>query len=176
MKLTVEHIPESPKEVRYAEKVEDLNLLYSGQTVPDFRFPACVDVDLIYYRSGQDIFFEGRLGAVGQALVAVPVAVPRLPPRPRARGRLDVPPAQEAVGRRGAEEGLDLGDRLDRVVLRRQVDQPEFTLGDLSLCTGSVGARRAGRVDDAGEGDLDPHQIRDFALHQRSVERVLERR
>ena len=61
MKIPVDDIPQSPKEIRFSERIEALNELYTGDKDADFRFPPQLDVSLTYYRSGQEIFFHGRL-------------------------------------------------------------------------------------------------------------------
>ncbi|HEX9443660.1 MAG TPA: DUF177 domain-containing protein [Candidatus Binatia bacterium] len=64
MKLLVSQIAEAPKELSFAQSTEELNRLYSGPAT-DFRFPEPLDVSLVYYRSGADLFFHGRIaGAV----------------------------------------------------------------------------------------------------------------
>ena len=64
MKLSVDDIPQSPKTLRFSEKVGELNEIYGKGQIRDFRFPAFMDVDLVYYRSGQDIFFHGSFAGV----------------------------------------------------------------------------------------------------------------
>lgn len=61
MKLAVDQITESPKDLRFAEHIEELNLIYAEGQVRDFRFPPSIDVDLSYYRSGRELFFHGLL-------------------------------------------------------------------------------------------------------------------
>lgn len=62
VKLSVGTIAEAPKELAFAEEVSDLNLLYNQEGPGDFRFPPSFEVSVVYYRSGQDLFFHGRLG------------------------------------------------------------------------------------------------------------------
>lgn len=59
MKIPVDDIPQSPKEISFSERVEELNETFVKGNVRDFRFPAVLDVDLVYYRSGQELFFHG---------------------------------------------------------------------------------------------------------------------
>lgn len=61
MKIAVDQITESPKELSFAENIEELNLIYAEGQVRDFRFPPSIDVDLSYYRSGRELFFHGSL-------------------------------------------------------------------------------------------------------------------
>ena len=60
MKLLVSQIAEAPKELAFAQSTEELNRLYSGPAT-DYRFPAPLDVRLVYYKSGADLFFHGRV-------------------------------------------------------------------------------------------------------------------
>lgn len=62
MKMAVDQITESPKSVRFAESSETLNGMFAEDALKEFRFPPFLDVDLAYYRSGQDLFFQGSLG------------------------------------------------------------------------------------------------------------------
>lgn len=65
MKISVDQITESPKRVRFAEGSEGLNQVFREEENDDFRFKSTLDVDLGYYRSGQELFFRGSLaGAV----------------------------------------------------------------------------------------------------------------
>ena len=62
MKILVNQITESPKDLTFTEGIEELNLLYGEERVRDFRFPPLVDVRLAYYRSGRELFFHGSIG------------------------------------------------------------------------------------------------------------------
>lgn len=62
MKIPVDRIGESPKDIDFAESTDELNSIYGVQGHRDFRFPPSLEVNLVYYRSGQDLFFRGRLG------------------------------------------------------------------------------------------------------------------
>ncbi len=63
MKLALDQITESPKDISFSERVGELNLIYKGEDkVRDYRFPPFLDVNLVYYRSGQEIFFQGWFG------------------------------------------------------------------------------------------------------------------
>jgi len=61
MKISVDEIPQTPKEIDFSESVEELNHLYNRQNNQDFGFPPTLDVYLEYSRSGADLFFRGRL-------------------------------------------------------------------------------------------------------------------
>jgi DUF177 domain-containing protein len=60
MKIPVDEIPQSPKEISFSENIEALNELYHGGKNPEFGFPPVLEVDLAYYKSGSDIFFDGN--------------------------------------------------------------------------------------------------------------------
>ena len=68
MKIPVDDIRESAKEISFSERIDELNEIYykNGQ-VRDFGFPPFLDIHLIYYRSGQEIFFRGSLGGTLEA-------------------------------------------------------------------------------------------------------------
>lgn len=59
MKIPVDEIPQSPKEIAFSENIEELNEIFRRSATPDFGFPPTLAVELVYYRSGQDIFFSG---------------------------------------------------------------------------------------------------------------------
>ena len=60
MKICIDEVPQSPKEIEFSESTEELNEIYRRSKHRDFSFPASLDVELVYYRSGRDIFFDGR--------------------------------------------------------------------------------------------------------------------
>jgi uncharacterized protein len=62
MKIPVDDITESAREVRFFENIGGLNALYKNSQCRDFGFPPFLEVDLVYYRSGQEIFFKGSFG------------------------------------------------------------------------------------------------------------------
>jgi len=64
LKIAVHQIAESFKEIQFEEGIEDLNRIYLGQKRGDFRFPPFFNVNLTFYRSGQDLFFHGCLTGV----------------------------------------------------------------------------------------------------------------
>jgi uncharacterized protein len=59
MRIPVDDIPQSPKEIKFSERIEELNEIYAKGSVRDFRFPRFVGVNLVYYRSGLELFFHG---------------------------------------------------------------------------------------------------------------------
>ena len=67
MKIPVDDIPQSPKEINFSERIEELNEIYAKGKARDFRFPSAMDVALVYYRSGRELFFHGRFQGVVEA-------------------------------------------------------------------------------------------------------------
>ena len=67
MKIPVDDIPQSPNEISFSERIEDLNAIYTKGEARDFHFPPAVEVDLVYYRSGRELFFQGRFRGVVEA-------------------------------------------------------------------------------------------------------------
>ena len=61
MKILVSKIGETPKELSFTEGTEELNRIYSVDA-RDFHFPQPLDVHAVYYRSGLELFFQGRIG------------------------------------------------------------------------------------------------------------------
>ena len=59
MKIPVDEIPQSPKEITFSENIEGLNEIFRRNRNPDFGFPPGLDVRLTYYRSGADLIFNG---------------------------------------------------------------------------------------------------------------------
>jgi DUF177 domain-containing protein len=67
MKILVGEITESPKTLGFSERVDELNKVYTDNEYHEFRFPSSVDVRVVFYRSGQEIFFAGFLQGVFEA-------------------------------------------------------------------------------------------------------------
>ena len=59
MKISVDEIPQSPKEIQFSESIEELNEVYRQSNDREFSFPPKLAVKLTYYRSGQEIVFHG---------------------------------------------------------------------------------------------------------------------
>ena len=66
MKIPVSDIPESSKEIKFSERLEALNEIYANGAACDFHFPPLLDIDLVYYRSGQELFFHGKFSGMFQ--------------------------------------------------------------------------------------------------------------
>jgi uncharacterized protein len=60
MKIAVDDIKASPKELVYSEEVDELNTRL-GRGVQDFRLADGLGVRVEYSRSGLDLFFQGAL-------------------------------------------------------------------------------------------------------------------
>ena len=60
MKISIDEIPQTAKEIDFSESIEELNQIYSRDDNPDFGFPPSLDVHLVYYRSGPEVFFSGN--------------------------------------------------------------------------------------------------------------------
>jgi len=66
MKIPIDDIPQSPKEISFSERIEDLNEIYAKGSSGDFCFPPFLHVALVYSRSGRELFFHGRFdGSIG---------------------------------------------------------------------------------------------------------------
>ena len=58
MKIALDDIKATPKELAYSEGVEELNARLD-RGVHDYRVPRGLDVRVEYYRAGLDVFFHG---------------------------------------------------------------------------------------------------------------------
>jgi uncharacterized protein len=61
MKIPIDEIPESPKEIQFLASIDELNEAYAKGPAREFRFPPVVEVDVVCYRSGRELFFRGSL-------------------------------------------------------------------------------------------------------------------
>jgi uncharacterized protein len=61
MKISIDEVPQSPKEIQFSESTEELEEIYRRSDERDFGFPAPLEVELVYYRSGLEIFFSGKV-------------------------------------------------------------------------------------------------------------------
>jgi len=59
MKIPIDEIPESPREIQFSASIDELNESYAKGQPREFRFPPLVDVDVLCYRSGRELFFRG---------------------------------------------------------------------------------------------------------------------
>ncbi len=67
MKLFFDDIPQSPKKLRFSEEIEDLNEIYAQRQIRDFQFPPFMEIEIVYYRSGRELFFQGSFDGVVKA-------------------------------------------------------------------------------------------------------------
>lgn len=63
MKIRVEDIKESEKELAFVQEVVEMNQALSAGGVTDYQFPRGVPVALAYYRLGADLLFRGHFSA-----------------------------------------------------------------------------------------------------------------
>lgn len=63
MKISIDEVPQSPKEIQFSESAEELNDIYRRSSPRDFSFPDSLNVLLVYYKSGREIFFSGHFAA-----------------------------------------------------------------------------------------------------------------
>lgn len=59
MKIPVAEVTQSAKEIKFLERIEDLNEIFTASQFREFQFPPFLEVGLVYYRSGNEIFFQG---------------------------------------------------------------------------------------------------------------------
>jgi uncharacterized protein len=64
MKIPVDEITESAKETNFSERIGELNEIYRQGHFRDFDFPPSLDVYLVYYRAGREIFFRGSFAGI----------------------------------------------------------------------------------------------------------------
>jgi uncharacterized protein len=60
MKIALDDIKATPKELSYTETVDELNARLD-RGPHDYRLPAGLGVDVEYYRAGLELFFQGSL-------------------------------------------------------------------------------------------------------------------
>ncbi|MGH7819755.1 MAG: YceD family protein [Candidatus Binatia bacterium] len=61
MKIRIEEIKETQSSISFPEDVGEVNELLALSKSPDYRFLGAAEVEVTYYRSAEDLFFEGRL-------------------------------------------------------------------------------------------------------------------
>ncbi|MGH7858258.1 MAG: YceD family protein [Candidatus Binatia bacterium] len=82
MRIRVEEIKESNRSITFPEDVGEVNDLLSLSNSVDYRFTGAAEVSVKYYRSGEDLFFEGRLvspvsGTCARCLESYPFEIDR---------------------------------------------------------------------------------------------------
>src|SRR6058998_3669047 len=115
MKIALDDIKATPKELAYTEGVDELNARLD-RGVHDYRVPRGLEVRVEFYRSGLDVFFNGAARPGDRHLRALPRGV-RLRPRPPLRLRA-------RAARRGTERvGTPLGRGSGAQLLRGGPDR-----------------------------------------------------
>src|SRR5262245_21244890 len=68
MKVSLDQIKAAPTALHYHEGADALDArLHEGERGgADFRFPKGLDANLVHYRAGLDVVFEGRLSGDGE--------------------------------------------------------------------------------------------------------------
>lgn len=108
MRIRVEQIEAAPKTLAYAEETAELNrCLDAGPH--DLRVPGSLAVELVYYRAGLDVVFEGKLAATGEATCARCAEVFTLPLATRFRVILTPRAVMEDAGPELTCDDLGLG-------------------------------------------------------------------
>jgi uncharacterized protein len=59
MKIPIDEIPESPKVIEFSANVDELNETCAKGQAREFRFPPLIDVNVVIYRSGRQLFVRG---------------------------------------------------------------------------------------------------------------------
>ena len=138
MKIPADEIPQSPKEITFRERIEELNEIFRRSNHADFGFPPFIEVDLVYHRSGSDIFFHGRFhgqltGSCGRCLENYGFTLDKdfafvLTPKP-------AKPERRAEELQSAELGLSYyaGDEVDLAPL--MAEQVMLALPTRPLCS-----------------------------------------
>ena len=166
MKIPVDDIPQSPKEISFSERIEELNQLYSTGSAVEFRFPSQLAVSLVYYRSGQELFFHGGLkgeitARCGRCLEDYVLPLDRqfdvvLTPAPAkiARGAEEVRSDELGLSYYSTEE-IDLAPLIGEQVMLALPTRPLCDDGCRGLCA-SCGANLNRESCDCSEARGDP--------------------
>lgn len=70
MKLRVDRITDEASESVFRAPIEDLNARLESGGVHDFRLVEPLDVEVSYYRAGDDLYFEGRCTGTAEGVCA----------------------------------------------------------------------------------------------------------
>ena len=145
VKLSVDTIAEAPKELTIAEEIGELNLLYDQGQVKEFRFPPVLEVSLIYYRSGRELFFHGRLeglieGRCGRCLESYSFPLKKdfdfvLTPEPISARKGELSRDEMGLSFYAAEE-INVSPFIREQVLLALPTRPLCAEGCRGLCTG----------------------------------------
>ncbi len=69
MKISVDEIPQSPKEITFSESIEELNEIYRRSNSRDFRFPPRLRRRLDLLPLGAGDFFERSFSRIIQGVL-----------------------------------------------------------------------------------------------------------
>ena len=70
MKLRIDDIADSAKEISFAESEDEINRILEKGPLTEFRVEEPIGVTVSYYRAGTELFFEGDLQASTTAICA----------------------------------------------------------------------------------------------------------
>jgi uncharacterized protein len=70
MKLRVDRITDEATHSAFRAPVEELNQRLEDAGAHDFSLASALDVDVTYYRAGDDLYFEGRCSTVAEGTCA----------------------------------------------------------------------------------------------------------
>jgi uncharacterized protein len=166
VKLNIHDIEEDPKELVYDEATEPLNGLLVHGGVCDFEFREPAAVRLVYYRAGEELFFQGRIAAtvIGHCArcleeYAFPQAADLnsvLVPRRQLGGREDEAGDDIDLGTYDTEE-IDLSPLVQERLILSLPTRPlcsESCKGLCPQCGANLNAERCGCAENAGDPRL----------------------
>ncbi len=176
VKLSVDTITESPKDIAFAEEIGELNLLYDQGLVKDFRFPPVLEVSLVYYRSGRELFFHGRLeglieGRCGRCLESYSLPLKKdfdfvLTPEPISARKGELSQDEMGLSFYAAEE-INLSPFIREQVLLALPTRPLCAEGCRGLCTDcGVNLNEESCLCETSEGDPRMAFFRSLKLDQ----------
>lgn len=150
MRIPVDEITQSAKEIHFSERIEDLNQIYAKDQARDYEFPPFLDVNLVYYRSGAEIFFQGSFaaqfaGRCSRCLEEYPFRIDKefdlvLTPDPSASGKADGELSRSDLGLSTySSEEINLAPLIKEQVLLALPTRPLCQESCRGLC-GSCGA------------------------------------
>ena len=166
MKIPVDEILQSPKELTFSETIEELNEIYRRSNYSDFGFPPSIEVDLAYYRSGPDIFFNGSFrgpvtGCCGRCLENFGFTLDKdfafvLTPKPAKpeRGAEELHSAELELSYYSSDE-IDLAPLIAEQVMLALPTRPLCAEDCRGLCE-ACGANRNREKCDCSTGSGDP--------------------
>lgn len=166
MKISIDEIPQTPKEIDFSENVEELNQIYSRDNNPDFGIPPSLDVHLAYYRSGPEIYLSGYFcgaftGHCGRCLEEFDFSLDKtfdivLTPEPKRSGHGAAELHRDELGLSYyASEEIDLAPLIAEQVVLALPTRPLCSEDCRGLC-GNCGANLNGAACGCATVDGDP--------------------